>query len=113
MKEWWRNFYHKWWNKFDRGWYGLTHGWLDPWLEANDTAQNELRKFVAGSLDRLSTACFTIGAVGALGPFIGKTLGVLKEAEPPHWFGAIVWTFLGFSLHIIGEILILDIKEKK
>jgi hypothetical protein len=73
-----------------------------------------LKKLQAASLDRLSTACFTFGVLGAIGPSLSVFFN-MAPASAPHdipWLGLSFWTWMGVFLHIVAELTILDMKDK-
>ncbi|MGI2032717.1 hypothetical protein ACRQ1B_10050 [Rhizobium panacihumi] len=80
--------------------------------------RNEILKLRASAADRLSTACFSVGAAGVVaplfapifqsGPTIPKTY-----TEMLLIFGAtLIWLTMGFVLHMIGGAFLLKLGDK-
>lgn len=80
--------------------------------------RNEILKLRASAADRLSTACFSVGAAGIVaplfapmfqnGPTIPKTYAEMLLIAG----AALIWLTMGFVLHMIGEAFLLKLGDK-
>ncbi len=101
---------------FQAIWADLVEKWIYPWTEPkSDSGRNEPKKLQAAALGRLSTSCVTFGVLGAIGPSLSVFLHIPTNTVPPPeipWLGLFFWIFMGIWLHIIAELLILDMRVK-
>jgi len=72
---------------------------------------NERTKLTASAIDRASTACFTVGALGPLAAFlygIGGTVGVVRGIVL--LLGAAFWIVGGACLHMLAWLYLGRLK---
>lgn len=65
----------------------------------DNTVENERRKLLANALDRISSACITVGIIT---PLAAATYGPSLLGLPPHFYviGGGSWLLAGIALHL-------------
>jgi hypothetical protein len=68
----------------------------------NDVVENERRKYLANALDRLSTACATVGGIAPLAALVYGN-GTFGLPVGFFWIATGSWLLAAISLHWIGR----------
>jgi multisubunit Na+/H+ antiporter MnhG subunit len=69
-----------------------------------DPVANEEIKFLANALDRVSTACFTVGIATPLAGYLYNVAGFRASiALPGLILGLLAWITVAVGLHLLGK----------
>jgi len=78
-----------------------------------DPVGNEQIKFLANALDRVSTACFTVGIATPLAGYLYNVAGFRAVISVPELVGGLLaWIAAAVGLHLAGKRVLTRLRHE-